>query len=563
MLTTKFLHYKKIYLIGAAIGIPSLYYLSLTPAEKRKAIVNYGAIVRFFRTFSIGAFISLQYKRKLFFLKENSLAYEKAIKDCHLYGANMILRGCLENGGLYIKLGQGLVAMNHILPKEYTNTLQSLQDKALTQNAKQVDDLFKEDFEGKLPSQIFKEFEMTPRASASLAQVHKAETFDGKSVAVKVQYIDLRDRFNGDMWALRFLMELVTYIHPKFGFKWILDELEDTLAQELDFVHEGKNSERCQFDLKHLKYVYVPPVLWEYCSMRVLTTEWIDGVKINDMSRLESMGFSLKDIDTKLISMFGEQIFCTGFVHADPHPGNILIRKMDKSKTSLSCTPEIVVLDHGLYDYLPPKDRLALCHFWTSILTRDEKKLQKYSNRLGVKDYVSFAEILLQRPLRSFRSLDNLNKGKMSSSSSLFTDKLSSSDLELIKIITKNHFDKIMSILKDMPKQMLLIMRNMNTIRAITLEHGDLVNRYIIMAKKAIKGSLSYDLTKDSNSSNNILTRYTRCICYFLRHSLFEYYLKREIFNQWAYITYVKVLVFLRLMPPQIADLVLYNRYEI
>ncbi|CAK9292586.1 unnamed protein product [Gordionus sp. m RMFG-2023] len=426
-----------------------------------------------------------------------------------------------------------------------------------------VDDLFKEDFEGKLPSQIFKEFEMTPRASASLAQVHKAETFDGKSVAVKVQYIDLRDRFNGDMWALRFLMELVTYIHPKFGFKWILDELEDTLAQELDFVHEGKNSERCQFDLKHLKYVYVPPVLWEYCSMRVLTTEWIDGVKINDMSRLESMGFSLKDIDTKLISMFGEQIFCTGFVHADPHPGNILIRKMDKSKTSLSCTPEIVVLDHGLYDYLPPKDRLALCHFWTSILTRDEKKLQKYSNRLGVKDYVSFAEILLQRPLRSFRSLDNLNKGKMSSSSSLFTDKLSSSDLELIKIITKNHFDKIMSILKDMPKQMLLIMRNMNTIRAITLEHGDLVNRYIIMAKKAIKGSLSYDLTKDSNSSNNILTRYTRCICYFLRHSLFEYYLKREIFNQWAYITYVKVLVFLRLMPPQIADLVLYNRYEI
>ncbi|CAK9292589.1 unnamed protein product [Gordionus sp. m RMFG-2023] len=135
MLTTKFLHYKKIYLIGAAIGIPSLYYLSLTPAEKRKAIVNYGAIVR---TFSIGAFISLQYKRKLFFLKENSLAYEKAIKDCHLYGANMILRGCLENGGLYIKLGQGLVAMNHILPKEYTNTLQSLQDKALTQNAKQV-----------------------------------------------------------------------------------------------------------------------------------------------------------------------------------------------------------------------------------------------------------------------------------------------------------------------------------------------------------------------------------------------------------------------------------------
>lgn len=100
----------------------------------------------------------------------------------------------------------------------------------------------------------------------SLFQVFKAETHNNEVVAVKVQYIDLRKRFLTDVSTVKFLLNIAGWMHPDFNFSWILDDLKDTLEQELDFVHEGQNSEKCAKDLSHLKYIHVPKVFWEYCS---------------------------------------------------------------------------------------------------------------------------------------------------------------------------------------------------------------------------------------------------------------------------------------------------------
>jgi len=473
-----------------SIGLPgslffAYYQLALDNQEKRRIRVHIESVGRAIRSVKVGLQIVTDYKWNLYGLTKEDDGYAKIIKGCHSRSAEVLVKTCIANGGMYVKLGQGLSMMNHILPKEFYLTLRKLQNEALRSEGNDIDNLFLEEF-NQLPKDMFKEFEYKPIAAASLAQVHKAVTNEGEEVAVKLQYIDLQDRFKGDFATCKFILKMVGVFYPDFNFEWVLDEMRGTLTKEMDFVNEADNAKRCYKELKHLKFLHVPKVYDAITTKRILTMEFIDGFTLGDVDGIKKSGLKLKDIDEKLARIFGEQIFNSGFVHADPHHGNIFVRKQKGSKNQA----EIVLIDHGLYCFINEEDRKNLCNLWYNIILKDEEQIRQYASKLNVTDYSRFSDMLTMEPPLSRK------QGGL-----FFKKKLTDHDILLMRQAIGNTFDKIQIILKQVPNYMLLIFRNLNTVRSIIHDHGNLVDRHTIMARIAVYGAHSKDMSTDWKTS--------------------------------------------------------------
>lgn len=433
----------------------------------------------------------------------------------------------MKNGGTYIKIGQGFAGLNQILPPEYTETLKILEDQCLRRSPDEVRKIFQEDF-GDTPENLFAEFDYKPIAAASLAQVFRAKTKDGDLVAVKVQYHDLQKRFRGDLETILLTNDILAFFHKDYNFGWIVRDLRNSLQMELDFVHEAENARRCAEDLKHFSFVYIPKIYDELSGTRVLTAEFIDDAcKISDNAALKRMRVNVKQLDKKLFEIFAYQIFKTGFVHADPHPGNIFVRKQNGNV-------QLVLLDHGLYETIDENIRDNLCRFWEAIVLRDYSRMKLYSEKLNVHDFKRFAEILLQKPLE-------INKFS-------FATRYTEKEVEFMKKMASEHFDVIMQVLRDMPRNLLFVVRNLNTVRSIAKEHGDLIDRPKIMARYAISTLLS---------NGNGFFSFVR------RKVYFEYRLWKTFMEFWMMRNYLRFLEALGRAPADTSNLLSIELEEI
>lgn len=238
-----------------------------------------------------------------------------------------IRESLLELGPTFIKVGQLFSTRADIIPTEYVEELSKLQDKVPAFSYEQVERIIEQDL-GKDIATLFRSFDAVPLAAASLGQVHKAQLHSGEEVVVKVQRAGLRRLFEIDLGIARGIARYFQN-HPEWGrgrdWMGIYDECCKILHEEIDYLNEGRNADTFRRNFRNVEWVRVPRVYWRYASPRVLTLEYIPGIKISHYEALEAAGLDRKALANLGAQAYLHQLLENGFFHADPHPGNIAV----------------------------------------------------------------------------------------------------------------------------------------------------------------------------------------------------------------------------------------------
>jgi ubiquinone biosynthesis protein len=249
-------------------------------------------------------------------------------------------------GPTFVKLGQLLSTRADLLPPAYLEALSRLQDQVEAFPFEQVEQVVREELGVRL-SKAFSAFEVEPVAAASLGQVHRAAMRDGRAVAVKVQRPGIRAQVLDDLEVLAEIAEAAdrhSEAGRRYGFASMLEEFRATLLKELDYRQEARNLATLRENLREFDRIVVPEAVEDYTTSKVLTIDWIHGVKVTDLApvaRTELDGAALAD---QLFRVYLKQILVDGFVHADPHPGNVFLTDDDR----------VALLDLGMVARVAP-----------------------------------------------------------------------------------------------------------------------------------------------------------------------------------------------------------------
>jgi predicted unusual protein kinase regulating ubiquinone biosynthesis (AarF/ABC1/UbiB family) len=297
----------------------------------------------------------------------------------NLKNARRIHRTISRLQGLFIKIGQLISIMTNYLPEEFRAELETLQDQVPPRPYADVEQRFREEFDGKSPKDLFAEFEARPIASASIGQVHRARLSTGESVAVKVQYPDIEEIVRIDLRTLSRIFRVIGWFIPYQGLDGIYREVRAMILQELDFRAEADNVERIATRFVGRRDVAFPTVRRELSTGRILTTEWIDGVKVSDRARLAALGVDRARLARAVVTAYCQQIFTDGIYHADPHPGNLMVRRAAPPAGDVT----IVFIDFGAVAEVSPRMRRGIADLIQAALARDTPRLVQAMKDMG------------------------------------------------------------------------------------------------------------------------------------------------------------------------------------
>ncbi|EPG76492.1 ABC1 family protein [Leptospira fainei serovar Hurstbridge str. BUT 6] len=277
----------------------------------------------------------------------------------------------LRMGGVYVKLGQYLASLSHLFPESFTDPLQDLQDRVPPHPFSEIKERFRKEF-GKDIVEIFPDISEIPLASASIAQVHSA-SFKGEKVAIKILYPGIEEIIVKDLKAIRTFLKRINRLLVTFDYRIVHKEIAKLVGRETDLRLEAESMERmARYFAEEPDYVF-PKIHKEWSGKSVLTTRYIDGVRITQAAALKKGQAKSRPVDL-LIRAYILMVFEYRFYHADPHPGNMIYTPEEK----------LCFIDFGAVGEIPPSQALVLRKIFLCAMSKDYGGVVEGLDELGL-----------------------------------------------------------------------------------------------------------------------------------------------------------------------------------
>ena len=282
------------------------------------------------------------------------------------------LRVALEElGPIFVKFGQAVSTRRDLLPADIADELAKLQDRVPPFPGAVARQIVESAYQRPL-SEMFAEFDATPLAAASIAQVHVARLPDSREVVVKVLRPGMQEQIGRDLEVLFALAELAQRYWSesrRLRPREIVAEYQKTVLDELDLMREAANASQLRRNFAGSNLLYVPEIYWDFCRRNVLVMERIHGVPISDMERLRAAGTDIAQLAENGVRIFFTQVFRHNFFHADMHPGNIFVLIDDPRR------PRYAAIDFGIVGTLDPRDQHYLAENFLAVFDRDYRRV--------------------------------------------------------------------------------------------------------------------------------------------------------------------------------------------